>query len=177
MREAQSLVSKRKKDKKIMDRLTRFASFEKAREFFMYLSHRGEVSTDTLLEKFFKKKKIIVPKIQSKRICLFELQHPSKFQEGKFGIREPVFCILKRAWHEIDVAIVPGIAFDMSGHRIGFGGGYFDRFLKKLDCTTIGLAYEWQIIDKVPTHPYDVPVDFIITEKRIINCSARASCQ
>lgn len=160
-----------------MDRLVRFASFKEAREFFMYLSHRGEVSTDPLLEKFFEKKKIIVPKIELQRICLFELQHPSKFRKGKFSIREPLFCLPKRAWHEIDVAIVPGVAFDESGHRIGFGGGYFDRFLKKLDCTTIGLAYELQIIDKVPTHPYDVPVDFIITEKRIIHCCALASCQ
>ncbi len=153
-----------------MDRLVRFASFQKAREFFMYLSHRGEVSTDALLEKFFSKKKIIVPKIEARRICLYQLQHPSKFKKGKFGIREPLFCLPKGVWREIDVAIIPGVAFDKSGHRIGFGGGYFDRFLKKLDCTTIGLAYELQIIDKVPTHPYDVPVDFIITEKRIIRC-------
>lgn len=136
------------------------------------MSHRGEVSTDSLLKKLFKKKKIIVPKLKSKGICLYELKDAGRFKKGKFGIREPAVCIPKKAWHEIDVALIPGVAFDVSGHRIGFGGGHFDRFLKKLDCTTIGLAYELQIIDKVPTHQYDVPVDFIITEKRTINCCA-----
>lgn len=145
-------------------------AFAKAKEFFTYLSHRGEVSTDVILKKFFGKKKIIVPKLKSRGICLYELHDPNQFTKGKFGIREPAVCMPKTAWHEINIALIPGIAFDCSGHRIGFGGGHFDRFLKKLDSTTIGLAYEFQIIDKVPTHAYDVPVDFIITEKRIIKC-------
>ncbi len=171
LREKQSLSLKKKKDAKILNRLLRFPAFAQAKEFFTYLSHRGEVSTDGLVKKFFGKKKVVVPKLYPRGICLYELYNPHQFTKGKFGIREPAVCMPKTAWHKIDVAIIPGVAFDPSGHRIGFGGGHFDRFLKKLNCTTIGLAYELQIIDKVPTHQYDVPVDFIITERRIIRPS------
>lgn len=153
-----------------MNRLLRMPVFAKAKEFFTYLSHRGEVSIDDLLQRFFREKKIIVPKLKSRGICLYELHDPNQFTKEKFGIREPAVCMPQKAWHKIDVALIPGVAFDMTGHRIGFGGGHFDRFLKKMNCATIGLAYEFQIIDKVPTHQYDVPVDFIITEKRIIQC-------
>ena len=71
---------------------------------------------------------------------------------------------------KFDLCIVPGVAFDKTGHRIGFGGGYFDRLLKKTRAATIGLAYEFQIIDKVPVTAYDVAVDYIVTEKRVIRC-------
>lgn len=169
-RERLSSRVKSVKDKKIIDRLIKFPLFRASSEFFTYLSHRGEVSTDMLIEKFFGKKKIVVPKIKAYAICLYELHHPKEFKRGKFGIREPKFCLPKRVWSEINVALIPAVAFDHSGHRIGFGGGYFDRLLKKLHCTTIGLAYEFQIIDKVPVHSYDLPVDYIVTEKRIIRC-------
>jgi 5-formyltetrahydrofolate cyclo-ligase len=162
--------AKRRKDKQIQARLEKFPPFKKSKDFFTYLSHRGEVSTDSLIQKYFGKKKIVVPKLGERGICLFELQHPEKFEKGRFGIREAKICLAKKARNEINLALIPGIAFDTRGHRIGFGGGYFDRLLKKLRCTIIGLAYEFQMIDKVPAHAYDVPVDFIITEKRIIQC-------
>lgn len=173
LREKQSLVLKRKKDARIASRLSRFSVFARAGELFIYVSHRGEVSTDVLIKKYFQKKKIIVPKFESDRICLYELKSRSAFQKGPFGIREPVFCLRREAYSGIDAAIIPGAAFDTAGHRIGFGGGHFDRLLKKLDGTTIGLAYEFQIIDKVPARSYDVPVDYLVTEKRIIQCVRR----
>ena len=71
---------------------------------------------------------------------------------------------------DISLVIIPGIAFDLKGHRIGFGLGYYDRLLKKTNCPKVGLAYEFQIIENVPgIEPNDVPVDIIVTEKRIIN--------
>ena len=173
LREAQSVMAKNEKDKKILRRLGAFLPFKNAYEFFTYLSHRGEVSTDPLLKKYLGKKKIIVPKIDGEEICLYELKNATRFEKGKFGIREPKFCLPLGEVKKISVALIPGIAFDLTGHRIGYGGGYFDRFLKKVHCTTIALAYEFQIIDKVPAHKYDVPVDYIITEKRIIYCKVK----
>lgn len=170
LREEQLPLEKYKKDKKILQRLAKFSPFLLAKEFFTYINHKGEVATDILIKKYFGKKHIIVPRIKAKRICLYELHNPHEFENGAFGVREPKICILKRKFDEIDVALIPGIAFDKTGHRIGFGGGYFDRFLKKIHCTTIGLAYEFQIIEKVPAEKYDVAVDYIVTEKRIIKC-------
>lgn len=170
LRKDHAIFDKYKKDKAILNRLAKFKIFRDSKEFFTYLSHKGEVSTDLLIDKFFGKKKIIVPKVRNSKICLFELKDKYQFEKGRFGIREPKVCLPKKNWKEIDIAIIPGIAFDKSGHRIGFGRGYFDKFLKKLHCTTIGLAYELQIIDKVPAQPYDVPVEYIITERRLIKC-------
>ena len=72
---------------------------------------------------------------------------------------------------EVDLIIVPGVAFDKCGYRIGYGGGYYDRFLSNLDhVTKISLAFNMQLIDKIPTDHFDIPVNYIITEKEIINC-------
>lgn len=170
LREAQPAAQKKKNDAKIIRTLMNMPVFCDVQEFFTYLAHRGEVSTDALIEHFLEKKKIIVPKIEKGKMRLVQL-HDARFSQGTFGIREPDTFVLRDELTHIDVALIPGIAFDERGHRIGFGGGYFDRLLKKMRCTTIGLAYEFQIIDKVPTHRYDVPVDFIVTEKRIIQCN------
>lgn len=168
LREAQKPVLKNKNDAAVLKNLLTCAPFIDAHEFFTYLSHKGEVSTDEIIKTFFGKKKIIVPKISEDELCLYELKNSEEFLPGRFGIREPQHCLPHRKFSSIDVALIPGIAFDATGHRIGFGGGYFDRLLKKVHCTTIGVAYEFQIIDKVLTGPYDVAVDFIVTEKRII---------
>jgi len=77
---------------------------------------------------------------------------------------------------DIDLVIVPGVVFDKSGHRIGYGHGYYDRFLDNLEkinknAVKVGLAYDFQIADKVPIEKHDVPVDKIVTEKRIIRCN------
>lgn len=173
-RELQKPAAKAKKDKKILQRTMRFLPFRNAKTVFTYLAHRGEVCTDELIKKYLRgkegRKKIIVPKMHRGRIQLHELKN-TDFVKGKFGVREPVGAIPVQRYKSIGLALVPGIAFDLSGHRIGFGGGHFDRLLKKMRCIKIGLAYEFQIIDKVPTHKYDIPVDYVITEKRVIKCS------
>lgn len=148
----------------------RLKLFHHARTVFTYVSLSSEVSTDLLIKKFFGEKKIVVPIVSGREIHLKELKDGTLFRKGKFGIREPKKSLPYKKISEIDVALIPGIAFDESGRRIGFGGGYFDRLLAKLHCTTIGLAYEFQIVDKAPARSYDVPVDYIITEKRIIRC-------
>ena len=86
-------------------------------------------------------------------------------------LMEPKHDLLKKAnIEDIDLIIVPGVVFDKHCNRIGFGAGYYDRFLSKRakNTPTIGIAYDYQIIDKISIGEYDVPLDFIITEKRII---------
>lgn len=173
IRQKQQVSLKTQKDKKIIAKIEKMLLFRRAKEFFTYLSHRGEVSTDELIKKYFNKKKVVAPCVREGEIIVHDLLDHSKFKKGKFGIREPHIFSPRKELKNIDIALVPAIAFDGTGHRIGFGHGYFDRFLKRLkkangDCVTIGLAYEFQIIDKIKTHKYDVAVDCIVTEKRII---------
>lgn len=166
----QDVKEKAEKDKKILKKLRRMKLFINSDEFLTYITHKGEVSTDELINEFCKNKKIIVPKTKNGRICLYELKKPHEYKNGKYGIREPVNCLPLGELDSVEIAFIPGIVFDLCGHRIGYGGGYFDRLLSKLRCTTIGLAYEFQIVDKVPARSYDVAVDYVVTEKRVIDC-------
>src|SRR3989338_3616519 len=102
---------------------------------------------------------------------LFSLK---EFKPKTFGILEPKESY-QREFNpdKLDIVIVPGIAFDKNGHRIGYGYGYYDRFLKTIRKETlkIGLAYDFQLIEKIPEERHDVPVDIILTEKEIAICN------
>jgi 5-formyltetrahydrofolate cyclo-ligase len=90
-----------------------------------------------------------------------------KITKGKYGILEN--SMSDSIIEEMDLLIVPGIAFDLQGNRIGYGKGYYDRFLSKRKANyIIGLAFENQIINKIPKTAYDIPVNILFTEKRII---------
>ena len=78
---------------------------------------------------------------------------------------------------ELDLVIAPGLAFDRLGHRLGFGKGYFDRFLSGCRCPVVGLAYEVQVFDRVHTGPHDIPVDRLVTEERVYDCAAARAAQ
>ncbi len=93
-----------------------------------------------------------------------------QFSTGRLGIREPVMDIDE--FYKMEVVFIPGIAFDITGNRIGFGKGYYDRYLskypKKQRPYTIALIYDFQLLDNIPSQNHDIPVNFIVTEKRII---------
>ncbi|EPE60492.1 5-formyltetrahydrofolate cyclo-ligase family protein [Exiguobacterium sp. S17] len=76
---------------------------------------------------------------------------------------------------DIDTCIVPGRVFDRSGYRIGWGGGYYDRFLATYRGATIALAYDVQVLDEIPIEPHDIPVELIVTEREMIRCSQSSS--
>lgn len=159
----------------IMSNLIKIPIFEKSKKIMVYLSFKNEVDTFKLISFCQKKgKDIIVPFTieKDKRIVPSLIKDIDKeLVKSKFGYLQPSPEHLKPIDDkEIDLIIVPGVAFDRLGYRIGFGGGYYDRFLSKLKhkVTTIGLAYDFQIISRVPAEEFDIPLDYIVTEKRII---------
>lgn len=88
--------------------------------------------------------------------------------KGAYGIREPIKTHAI-AINDIDTAVIPGVAFSKSGDRLGFGKGYYDRFLADFKGVKLGICYDFQVLDTLPTAPHDVKMDTIITEKRIYN--------
>ncbi|HEC88549.1 MAG TPA: 5-formyltetrahydrofolate cyclo-ligase, partial [Thermoplasmata archaeon] len=102
-----------------------------------------------------------------KEIRLSHLKSWKELHTGEYGILEPRKEFL-RIENNADIFIIPGIVFDEDGNRIGYGGGYFDRFLSDFKGKKIALAYEFQIIKKMPNEKHDVKMDFIVTDKRII---------
>ncbi len=89
------------------------------------------------------------------------------------GIKEPKLFKRKAFKKDLDIIIVPGIAFDKRGYRIGYGAGFYDRFLKDFRGKKIGVAFDCCIVERVPVSKNDVPVDVILTEKRKILCKLR----
>ena len=135
-----------------------------------FVSFNSEVSTHQMIKEALKTKTAVIPKVVHHEIEPSVILDFDNLVPGKFGILEPIET-MKIAYKNIDLVLVPGIVFDKEGHRIGYGFGYYDKFLKKVPkAIKIGLAFDFQIIDKIPTEIHDVLVDMIVSEKRVIEC-------
>ncbi len=96
----------------------------------------------------------------------------STLEEGPFGIRQPCANSESIAPDQVDLVIVPGIAFDPCGRRVGYGGGYYDRLLPRMrQATLIGIAFDGQITDRVPEEPHDAPVSVVVTPSRTLRAT------
>ena len=170
----------KEKSNEIKKTLYSLPEFIKAKNILFYVSFGNEVGTrETIKDLLDKKEKtIVVPYVLGNYpiLQLSELKNFDWLEVKTFGILEPKELYIREFNHEkLDLVIVPGIVFDKNGHRIGYGHGYYDRFLKKLKkgVKTIGLAFELQVVDEIPEEQHDVPVDIIVTEKKVIMCNAK----
>ncbi|MCF8720105.1 5-formyltetrahydrofolate cyclo-ligase [Nitrospina gracilis] len=152
-------------------------AFHRADTVLVYLSIPGEVETDALVTAALDAgKRVCVPVIDPRTGELHASHLPGwsiEFRKGPFGIREPEDRFLK--WvppEEIDLVFMPGLAFDREGGRIGYGKGYFDRLLDRLNehAGRVALAFDFQIHDTLPQGPSDRRVHQIVTETKIIDC-------
>ena len=136
-----------------------------------YVSFRSEVTTLELLPKLLKKHRVAVPCVVSKTHMEFVEIHPQTlWKRSSYGILEPVTG--KRiASAQIDCFLIPLLGFDVSCHRLGYGGGYYDRVLANSSAHKIGLAFDEQEVAQVPIRPWDISMDEIITPTRIITQS------
>lgn len=140
---------------------------------FTYVSMEKEVETHRLIEKAISDgKRVCVPRVVPKQHMLaVPITNPAAdLEKGFFGVLEPVAQLQPVPQQEIDLVIVPGIAFDREGYRIGYGGGYYDKYLKTLPsrCRTIGLVFHAMLAEKVPREAHDKKVMLVITEKELI---------
>lgn len=161
-----------KKSNEIIKKLESLKEFEK-NKIECYISFGSEVYTHGLIRKYVNEKAIFVPVIDKKNGILY-LSHLKDWKEletGVYGILQPrKECLRMVDFKEVELAIVPGIAFDEEGNRIGYGKGYYDRLLSKLDAVKVALAYDFQIMSRIPNEKHDVKMDVIVTDKRIIRC-------
>lgn len=168
--------NKEELSQKILDKVFNLSDFQQSNTVLIYLDIKSEVRTRPQLSEFLATKKIIVvPFVSSNSLELFHLEDLSELEEGAFGILEPVQELRSKkdklvSPEEIDLALIPGIAFDSEGARLGYGRGYYDILLSDLrsDCLMIGLAFECQLYPKLPQEEHDICLDFIVTEKQIL---------
>ena len=164
-----------KKVRAIEDRLFEFANFLEAKIALLYVSGDNEVQTKNIIKRAYSYNKIVVLPAFDPKTFEMELMKVDKFAQelkpGPRGVPEPNAGRCKIVpIDRIDIAIIPGIAFDEKGGRIGTGRGYYDRLIPKLAITTrkVALTLEEQIIPQIPMESHDKHVDIIITDKRII---------
>ena len=146
--------------------------FQRARTVLLSLAFRSEWETRPLFDVALALgKTVVVPRVNvgSRMLDLYTIADLERdVGSGYRGIAEPLAHCQSVATSAIDWVLVPGVAFDESGHRIGYGGGYYDRLLPTLreDARRIAGAFELQMIDRVPAAPHDLKVDAIVTELR-----------
>ena len=174
-RDAMSDESRAEKSGTIMNSLFEFANFIEARTVLFYINSGSEVITEAMIDKSLRHEKVVgLPWIDKKEGRILPLKIDDLDQDvkpGYRGLREPIPQRCKVIPVEtIDLSIIPGIAFDERGGRIGHGTGFYDRFIPTLDVTTrkVALAFECQIVSQIPMEPHDRYIDIIITEKRIV---------
>jgi 5-formyltetrahydrofolate cyclo-ligase len=163
------------KIKAIEDRLFEFANFLEAKIALLYVNSDYEVQTKNIIKRSYEYRKVVVlPAFNPEQfsIKLLKVDKPRKeLKPGPRGVLEPDAKKCKIVPIErIDIAIIPGLAFDEKGGRIGTGKGYYDRLIPRLTITTrkVALTLEEQIIPQVPMESHDKHVDIIITDQRII---------
>jgi len=150
--------------------VVRLAAFRRAKTVCCYVSLPYEVQTWQLIDVMLKRgKRVVVPVTDRsrKRLRLSELCDPlTELAPGAFGVWEPRPAVRRPITAKaLDLVLVPGVAFDGTGHRLGHGHGYFDRFLARLPNTvpTVGLAYRFQLLDRLPASPHDHAVQTVVT--------------
>jgi len=165
---------KRIKDSLIKEMLFSLPEFGRARTVLCYASFRSEVETSAIIgESLARGKRVALPKVdrEKRRLELYEVKDASELSPGYMEIPEPSSTGEGSvSIGDIDLVIMPGAGFDLSGNRLGYGGGYYDILLADSgkDTPKIALAYEEQIVDSIPSEKHDVKVDIIVTDKRII---------
>jgi len=156
----------------IEKRLLNSEYYQNAETVLCYASFRREVDTWGILQKILDDgKRLLVPKTLADGIMLvIEITTLDDLVPGRFGLREPA----SRLESDLcpDLIVVPGVAFSPQGDRVGFGKGYYDRSLSKYpDAVRAALCFEVQLFEDIPAEAFDMPMDYILTEKREIVCS------
>ena len=162
------------KSNKIKNRLFKMKEFNDASTILFYVSYDNEVYTHEMIKDCItNKKNVVVPitDIKNKKLIISKLESWDDLSLGAYNILEPKKEKIKEiSIDELDLIIAPGVGFDEKGNRIGHGKGCYDNLLKNSKASIIGLSFEFQIIKNIPIEKHDIPIDKIVTEKRIIVC-------
>jgi 5-formyltetrahydrofolate cyclo-ligase len=178
-RKALSNLKQNEKSLIVTRRLLDMREFKTSKAVFCFLSTAHEVKTEEIILKAFRLgKDVLVPLLnpQEGDMQVVRISRDTRFAIGKYGVREPSLEtreVVSSAC--IDFVIAPGLAFDIFGNRIGYGGGHYDKLFKNIsnDVTRVAVGYDFQIIESVPHSDFDESVHFIVTETKTLRCQSR----
>lgn len=173
IRERMPKAEKSVLDAKLFNKLTGFIKYKEAKKILIFVSTEIEVDTIKIINDALKCGKVVaVPKCLDKKgsMAFYVIKSLDELKKASFNLLEPDESISpKLTDFSSSICILPGFAFDSKGYRIGFGKGYYDRFLQKYNGTKIGICYNSCIADELPHGRYDVQANFIVTPKYIIS--------
>lgn len=150
------------KSKIIVDKVLNHPKYKEASVIACYCALKDEVNLDGVIFNALSKGMIVlVPKVDGNQMHFYEIKNMNDLEIQSFGIREPKHDLIFDK-NKIDLFLVPGVSFDVNGNRMGFGKGYYDRYLSNLDVYKIGICFEEQISESIPTDKYDVKMNEII---------------
>lgn len=150
----------------VFDRLEQLASFMMSKNILMYHSLPDELHTHSFLEKWKGMKNFFLPRVNGVNLDILPYDS-TRLQLGAFHIEEPVGDTVTPV-SDIDMVIVPAVAYDRQCNRVGRGRGFYDRLLRDTRAVKVGVAYHFQVIDEgIDTDPHDVPVDIVITDRAV----------
>ncbi len=155
-------MERREAARRVFDALERSAAFMVAEKILMYHSLPDELSTREFIDKWSGRKQFYLPRVNGVNLELLPY-HRSRMKLGAFHIEEPEGDDITPA-ELMEMIIVPGVAFDRRGNRVGRGKGFYDRLLAETKAITVGVGYDFQLFDEVPVEPHDAPLDAIFTE-------------
>ena len=170
---------RQQKSGQLLNLLTSHSVMTVATHLFIYVHFRSEVQTINLIRQRIASGKVVsvpVTLLAKSRLLAVQLTNPEiQLEAGCYGIPEPTPSRIAEATVDpatIDVVIIPGSVFDQSGGRLGYGGGFYDRFLSEAAprATRVGVAFELQLVDQVPMEPHDQYMDILVTEQQIYDC-------
>lgn len=168
-----NIKSKEQKTEEITKRFINTTQFKNAEIIAIYKSFSSEVSTEEIIKYALKSgKKIALPRVNKSKLDFYEIKSiDEKLIKSNFGIEEPIenskTFVDKQ---KIDLVVVPGLAFDKEKNRLGYGGGFYDRFLAGINALKIGICFDEQLLknETLPVKETDVKLDIIITDKEMV---------
>lgn len=167
LKKEQSVESLTLHSEKALSILEQLPIFEKAQFILLYHSLKDEVQTASFIEKWKDTKTIILPVVEGDILKLKTYNKTTNLAIGAFGIEEPTGEYFSK-YDKIQLAIIPGVSFDLLRNRLGRGKGFYDKLLPSINAYKIGLCYDFQISKHIPTETHDTPMDAILTENGII---------
>lgn len=163
----------RQYSKTIIQRLVESSFYKECRNLCIYQAFRNEVSCDIIMSLALSDGKRIYTPVTDKTgksIAFYQITEYTEWEKGAYGIMEPVITPDDQPLQEPALVLMPGLAFDRNKHRLGYGGGYYDRYLSEHKGNiTVALCYSFQItVDELPNEEHDILPDYIVTEQEII---------
>ena len=157
-----NITDKKKKSTIIVDKIIKLDVYKKSHIIALYNSMINEVDTSLLIENALQNKVVLLPRIINNEMKFIEINNDTKYENNKLGFKEPIGNIYN---NKIDLIIIPGIAFDRNLNRLGFGKGYYDKYLFNKDIYKIGICFDEQVLVSLPIDSHDIKMNLVITEK------------